>query len=539
MNALETLRHYFGHSAFRPGQQSLVEALLSGRDALGVMPTGAGKSMCYQVPALMLPGVTLVVSPLISLMKDQVAALIQAGVPAAYINSSLTQGQINTALRRAAQGQYKIIYVAPERLNTPDMAALARQIDISLLAVDEAHCVSQWGQDFRPSYLTIARFVEKLPQRPPVGAFTATATERVREDIVRLLALNDPFCAVTGFDRANLFFDVLEPKDKTAFVVDYVKRHEGQSGIVYCATRRAVEAVCQSLQARGLPATRYHAGLEDEERRRNQDDFVYDRAPVMVATNAFGMGIDKSNVSYVLHYNMPKNLESYYQEAGRAGRDGERAECVLLFSPGDVQTAKFLLRNGGENEALTPEEREIVYRQDLQRLDQMTGYCRTDTCLRAYILGYFGERQEGPCGNCGRCTGDFIIQDITESARRILEAVSSLDARYASGLGMVVILRALLGSNDKRVQQLGLNKWALWGSMKQLGRHRLRELTEQLIAKGLLAQSGGQFPTLHLTEEGRRALEAGAQITVRVRRQEKKSAAARSAPPAAHADDEA
>ena len=540
MNALETLRHYFRHSAFRPGQQPLVEALLSGRDALGVMPTGAGKSMCYQVPALMLPGVTLVVSPLISLMKDQVAALIQAGVPAAYLNSSLTQSQMNTAMRRAAQGQYKIIYVAPERLGSMDMAVLVQQIDISLVAVDEAHCVSQWGQDFRPSYLTIARFIESLPQRPPVGAFTATATERVREDIVRLLALSDPFCAVTGFDRANLFFDVLEPKDKTAFVVDYVKRHEGQSGIIYCATRKSVEAVCQSLQARGLPATRYHAGLEDEERRRNQDDFVFDRAPVMVATNAFGMGIDKSNVSYVLHYNMPKNLESYYQEAGRAGRDGERAECILLFSPGDVQTARFLLRGGEENEALTPEEREEVYRQDLRRLDQMTGYCHTDTCLRAYILGYFGERQEGPCGNCGRCTGDFVTEDITESARAVLSAVEQIERRYRGGLGLAAVSNALYGSRDRRALQLGLERLPFHGALHALGRDRIRAVIERLIAKGLLAQTPGDYPVLRMTDGGRSALKVGLTVTLRVRRTEKTPRLSRAAArPAAHPDDDA
>ncbi len=539
MDALETLRRCFGHDAFRPGQQAVVDALLAGRDVLGVMPTGAGKSVCYQVPALMLPGVTLVISPLISLMKDQVAALIQAGVPAAYLNSSLTQGQLNTALRRAAQGQYKIIYAAPERLQTAGMAALARQTGISLIAVDEAHCVSQWGQDFRPSYLTIAEFVAGLPQRPPVGAFTATATERVREDIVRLLALKEPLAVSTGFDRPNLFFDVLEPKDKTAFAIDYVRRHEGQSGIVYCATRKSVEAVCQSLQAHGLPATRYHAGLEDGERRRNQDDFVYDRAPVMVATNAFGMGIDKSNVSYVLHYNMPKDLESYYQEAGRAGRDGERAECVLLFSAGDVQTAKFLLRGGGENEALTPEEREEVCRQDERRLREMTGYCRTDGCLRAYILRYFGESHPGHCGNCGHCTGDFVTEDVTRDARELLQAVARLEAERPMGLGMAALMRALLGSRDRRVVQLGLDKSPLWGSMRRMDRAALRGLAECLLAKGLLEQTRGPFPVLRLTEQGRKALETDSPITRRVRRTAKQPRLSRaSALPAAHPDDE-
>ena len=538
MTALETLSRYYGHDAFRPGQQDAVNALLAGRDVLGVMPTGAGKSVCYQVPALMLPGVTLVVSPLISLMKDQVAALIQAGVPAAYINSSLTPGQMNTAMRRAAQGQYRIIYVAPERLETADMAILAEQVDISLVAVDEAHCVSQWGQDFRPSYLSIARFIASLPHRPPVGAFTATATARVREDIVRLLALNDPLSVSTGFDRPNLFFDVIEPKDKTAFVVDYVKRHEGQSGIIYCATRKSVEAVCQSLQARGLPATRYHAGLDDEERRRNQDDFVYDRAPVMVATNAFGMGIDKSSVSYVLHYNMPKNLESYYQEAGRAGRDGERAECILLFSAGDVQTAKYLLRAGEANEALTPEEQEEVYRQDQRRLDEMIGYCRTDGCLRAYILNYFGEAHAGKCEACGRCVGDFVTEDITKPAHIILAAVGQIERQYRTGLGLAAIVHALYGSRDRRTLQLGLDRAPFHGALHGLGQDSLRAIVERLIGDDMLRQTEGDYPVLRLTDAGRDALREGRAFTMRVRRQEKPARPVRAATPAAHEDDE-
>ncbi len=538
MTALETLRRYFGHDAFRPGQQAVVEALLSGRDALSIMPTGAGKSICYQVPALMLPGVTLVISPLISLMKDQVVSLVQAGVPAAYLNSSLTPGQMNTALRRAAQGQYRIIYVAPERLRTEDMAILSQQIGISLVAVDEAHCVSQWGQDFRPSYLSIARFIESLPQRPPVGAFTATATARVREDISRLLALKEPLLVSTGFDRPNLFFDVIEPKDKTAFVVDYVKRHEGQSGIVYCATRRSVEALCQSLRSHGLPATRYHAGLEDGERRRNQDDFVFDRAPVMVATNAFGMGIDKSSVSYVLHYNMPKNLESYYQEAGRAGRDGERAECILLFSPGDVQTARFLLRGGEENEALTPEERETVYRQDLRRLEDMIGYCRTDGCLRACILNYFGEPHDGRCGSCGHCTGDFVTEDVTRPAHAVLSAVAQIERRYRGGLGLSAVLHALHGGRDKRVLQLGLDRLPFHGALRGLGQNRLRAVIDRLVSDGMILQTEGDYPVLRLTDEGRRALAEGRAFSLRVRKAEKPARPPRPAKPSAHPDDE-
>jgi len=539
MDTLEALRRYFGHDAFRPGQEDIVDALLDGRDVLAVMPTGAGKSVCYQIPALMRPGVALVISPLIALMKDQVAALIQAGIPAAYLNSSLTPGQMNTALRRAVQGSYRIIYVAPERLATADMAILSEQIDISLVAVDEAHCVSQWGQDFRPSYLSIARFVDGLPHRPPVGAFTATATARVREDIVRLLGLRDPLRVTTGFDRPNLFFDVVEPKDKTAFVVDYVLRHDRQSGIIYCATRKAVEAVCQSLQARGLPATRYHAGLDDAERRRNQDDFVCDRAPIMVATNAFGMGIDKSNVGYVLHYNMPKDLESYYQEAGRAGRDGQRAECILLFSPGDVQTAKYLIRSGEENESLSPEERDAVYRQDMRRLDQMAGYCRQEGCLRAYIFGYFGESHGGQCGFCGRCTGAFVTEDITQTARTILSAVDQIGRRWRSGLGLAVVSNALYGSRERRILQLGLDKADFHGALHALGHDQIRAVIGHLIAAGLLAQTEGDYPVLRLSVEGRRALADGRAVTWRTRKPEKPASPARPAATAsAHPDDD-
>ena len=352
MQAQETLRKYFGHEAFRPGQEVMVNALTHHRDALGVMPTGAGKSMCYQVPALMLPGVSIVISPLISLMADQVAALKSAGVPAAYLNSSLTPRQMDLAMQRARQGAYKIIYVAPERLETPSFQAMAQSMPISLLAVDEAHCVSQWGQDFRPVYLRIADFVDSLPTRPVMGAFTATATERVRQDIIRLLRLQNPETVTTGFDRPNLYFEVIRPKNRDAALMDILRRKRGESGIVYCATRKAVEQVCDKLIRAGIDATRYHAGLSDEERKENQEKFQYDTCPVMVATNAFGMGIDKSNVSFVIHYNMPKSLESYYQEAGRAGRDGSCGECILLYASGDVQTARFLIQNGGTSNAL-------------------------------------------------------------------------------------------------------------------------------------------------------------------------------------------
>ena len=405
MQAQEILHHYFGHEAFRPGQEVMVNALTHHRDAVGVMPTGAGKSMCYQVPALMLPGVSIVISPLISLMADQVSALKSAGVPAAYLNSSLTPRQMELAMQRARQGAYKIIYVAPERLETPSFQAMARAMQISLLAVDEAHCVSQWGQDFRPVYLRIADFVDALPVRPVVGAFTATATDRVRQDIIRLLRLQNPETVTTGFDRPNLYFEVIRPQNRDAALLDILRRKRGESGIVYCATRKAVEQVCDQLIRAGIDATRYHAGLSDEERKENQEKFQYDTCPVMVATNAFGMGIDKSNVRFVIHYQMPRSMEAYYQEAGRAGRDGEAAECILLYNGSDIFTAKWMIEHTEPNENMTAAEQAAVRRQDMNRLNRMIDYCTKPECLRAFILRYFGERAAETCGHCSACCG--------------------------------------------------------------------------------------------------------------------------------------
>ena len=394
---------YFGYTAFRSSQERLIDALLSHRDVMGVMPTGAGKSICYQIPAIMLDGVTLVVSPLISLMKDQVAQLKRAGMPAAFINSSLTAAQYREVLRRAEDGRYKIIYVAPERLGTEAFLSFAMQTGIALVAVDEAHCVSQWGQDFRPSYLKIAGFVGSLPSRPVVGAFTATATAEVKNDIVMLLGLDDPLSLTTGFDRPNLYFEVAKPGNKSSYFLDLMARHSGECGIVYCATRKTVDTVCADLRRRGISAGRYHAGLDDEERRNNQEDFIQDRVTVMIATNAFGMGIDKPNVRYVIHYNMPKNMESYYQEAGRAGRDGSPSECILLFSNDDIKTAEFLIRDSEKSTDLSERERRLLARRDIERLDKMIRYCEIESCLRAYILKYFGENQKGRCGNCSIC----------------------------------------------------------------------------------------------------------------------------------------
>ena len=505
------LKQYFGHDSFRRGQEALIDALLSGRDALGVMPTGAGKSICYQIPALMLDGLTLVVSPLISLMKDQVTALKTSGIGSAYINSSLSQAECADTMELAARGAYRLLYVAPERLMTPGFLRLMQTVKPVLIAVDEAHCVSQWGQDFRPSYLDIRRFIDGLPARPTLGAFTATATAAVKADIVKLLGLRDPVTVTTGFDRPNLFFDVQRPKDKDKWLMSYVKRHAEETGVVYCATRKAVEQVCQDLIQGGVSATRYHAGLSDEERRQNQEDFVFDNRRVMVATNAFGMGIDKSNISFVVHYNMPKNIENYYQEAGRAGRDGSRAECVLLFSSGDVATAKYLI-NAGDNEALSPEERENVYRQDMERLSRMVGYCKTPACLRGCLLRYFGDEAPEHCDNCGNCVRELVRTDITVPAQKILSGIARVERRYKKGLGAAVIARMLKGSKDLRMRQLDLVSLPTYGIMADLETQRIRAYIDALIEQGYVTATEGVYSVLRLTNDARRVLFEGEQV---------------------------
>ena len=412
MNINQTLKQYFGYDSLRTGQEELINGILAGHDVLGIMPTGAGKSLCYQLPALMLKGITLVISPLISLMSDQVKALNQAGVHAAYINSSLTENQIRIALSYASQGRYKIIYVAPERLNTPRFLDFACNADISMLTVDEAHCISQWGQDFRPSYLEIAGFLTRLPRRPIVSAFTATATERVKNDIVASLELNNPVTMVTGFDRPNLFFRVVTRKggsQKDNSIINYVKKHEDESGIIYCATKKNVDKLYTLLNEQGISVGRYHAGLSNDERKQNQEDFTYDRIRVMVATNAFGMGIDKSNVRYVLHYNMPQSLEYYYQEAGRAGRDGEEAECVLFFSKQDIMINKFLLQNKASAGDVASDMQKTA--NDQRKLQQMINYCETDKCLREFILSYFGDTTPCICNKCSNCV---VVEDEEE-----------------------------------------------------------------------------------------------------------------------------
>ena len=509
------LQKVFGYSAFRGGQEALIDAQLRGQDAFGIMPTGGGKSLCYQIPALLLEGVTLVISPLISLMRDQVMALKNAGVAAAYINSSLTPAQIRLVYRNIRSGMYKIIYVAPERLLTDGFLEAIQARKVSLVTVDEAHCISQWGQDFRPSYLKIVDFLNILTPRPVVSAFTATATEAVRQDIAQILQLRDPLRVVTGFDRPNLRFEVQRPKQKLPALIELVQQRRDKAGIVYCATRKAVEEVCENLQLNGIAATRYHAGLPDEERRDNQEDFLYDRKTVMVATNAFGMGIDKSNVSYVIHYNMPQSLESYYQEAGRAGRDGAEAECILLYAPGDVQTAKYLIQHPALSGELSQEELEQKQRQDLERLDVMVNYCKTQSCLRGYILDYFGQEHESFCGNCSNCSTETEERDITDQARMILSCVQRMSAKLGYSLGLTSVVRTLLGSRDKRLLQLGLDKLGSYGMLRKLGKDDLRAMTESLESQGYL-ETDPVHGGVSLTQKAQGVLFEGKTVSMRL-----------------------
>ena len=511
MTKEEALKTYFGYDAFRGGQEPVIDALLSGRDAMGIMPTGAGKSVCYQIPALLLPGITLVISPLVSLMRDQVTQLVQMGVPAAYLNSTLTFKQYLLALERARAGRYKIIYVAPERLETEGFQSFAQAADISLVAVDEAHCISQWGQDFRPSYLNIPAFVEGLLRRPPVGAFTATATPEVQEDIARLLSLRNPLRITTGFNRENLYFEVRQPSDKRAALLELVRSRPGKCGIVYCSTRKAVEEVCALLRERGVSATRYHAGLEPEERQRNQEDFLYDRALVMVSTNAFGMGIDKSDVRYVIHYNMPKDLESYYQEAGRAGRDGLPSSCILLFSGQDVRTGEFLITHGEPREELDAKTAELLRERDLQRL-RRTAYCRTQRCLRQYLLQYFGEFASDYCGACYNCLHNFEEVDVSREAQIIVRCVAELGQHFGVG----VVAETLCGADTEKIRKFHMEREPSYGLLKDLTQVQVRERIRFLLDTGTLQLSSGPYPVVLLGKP----LSADTPLLMRVAREE-------------------
>ena len=516
MTKEEALKTYFGYDAFRGGQEAVIDALLSGRDVMAVMPTGAGKSVCYQVPALLLPGITIVVSPLLSLMRDQVTALVQMGVPAAYLNSSLTFRQYLLALDRAKAGRYKIIYVAPERLETEGFRSFAETADISLVAVDEAHCISQWGQDFRPSYLNIPAFVNSLPKRPPVGAFTATATPDVRGDILKLLELKAPLSVTTGFDRENLYFEVQQPSGKRAALLELVRSRPGKCGIVYCATRKTVEEVCGFLQDEGIAATRYHAGLEAEERLKNQEDFLYDRAAVMVATNAFGMGIDKSDARYVIHYNMPKDMESYYQEAGRAGRDGAPSSCILLYSGQDVRTAQFLIEHSEHREELDAVTAAQLRERDRERLRQMEGYCRTRRCLRQYILQYFGESAPDYCGTCYNCLHNFEEVDISREAKLIVRCISETGQCFGAG----IIAETLCGAVTDKVRKYHMDRESTYGALWELTQAEVRERIRCLMEEGVLEASSGPYPVLRLTEKAEDVVYGAAPLLMRSDRKE-------------------
>lgn len=518
MNKYEILKTYFGYDSFRGAQEILIDSILSGKDVLGIMPTGAGKSLCYQIPALMLDGITLVISPLISLMKDQVGSLNQAGIHAAYLNSSLTPGQYRKALAFARQGRYPIIYVAPERLLTPEFLDFARNARISMVAVDEAHCVSQWGQDFRPGYLRIADFIRELPARPVVSAFTATATREVRDDILELLDLRDPAVTSTGFDRGNLYFAVETPRDRYGAVKGYIEEHSGESGIVYCLTRKQVDEVCGHLIRDGFPATRYHAGLSDEERRKNQEDFIYDRAPLMVATNAFGMGIDKSNVRFVLHYGMPKNIESYYQEAGRAGRDGEPAECILYYSGQDVITNRLFIENNRDNLELDPETAELVRERDLDRLKKMTFYCCTNECLRDYILRYFGEYGSNYCGNCSNCLSEFETVDVTAAAKAILGCVRECRQRY----GTTVILDTLHGANTAKIRQYRMDENTHYGELAKEPVYRLRQILNELQVREYLYVTADTYSIVRLLPKAAELLDEDGTMLMKMAKEEKR-----------------
>lgn len=498
---LSVLKDYFGHDSFRDGQEQIVDALLDGRDALCIMPTGAGKSMCYQIPALLFDGVTIVVSPLISLMKDQVGSLVQSGVPAAYINSSLSYPQFLRVLSNVEHGKYKIIYVAPERLLTDGFLDTCKKIKISMVAVDEAHCVSQWGQDFRPSYLKIISFVESLANRPIVGAFTATATNDVKEDIKKILRLENPFEITTGFDRPNLFFGVIKSSSKDEKLIDLIRERGDRSGIVYCATRKNVEAVCELLCDNGFSAARYHAGLDEYERRKNQEDFVFDRKNIMVATNAFGMGIDKSNVTYVIHYNMPKNIESYYQEAGRAGRDGGEADCILLYSPKDVRLNRFMIENSEGNDELTIEENEQIRERDFERLKYMTFYSTTNDCLRGFILRYFGGEKKAYCGKCSNCLSVHKLVDVTIDAQKIMSCIARTGQRY----GKTVICDVLKGSKSEKILKAELNNQSTYGIMKEVTARHIFGTIDFLVEKEYIS-SDNETEVLKLLPKSRDVL---------------------------------
>lgn len=491
--AQRLLESHFGYSSFRNGQERAIQSVLAGENTICVMPTGGGKSICYQIPALVLPGTTIVISPLISLMKDQVDALVQVGIPAAFINSSLSYNEANERIREAKQGMYKLLYIAPERLESREFIEDLKQMDIPLVAVDEAHCISQWGHDFRPSYRHIQHMVDSLPQKPNVLALTATATPRVREDICAILDIDEENSIITGFERENLTFAVIKGQDRLHFIRDYLKKNEREAGIIYAATRKNVDQLYERLKKENINVARYHAGMGDAERIREQDRFLKDEASVMVATSAFGMGIDKSNIRYVLHFQLPKNMESYYQEAGRAGRDGLDSECILLYSSQDVQVQRFLIDQSSDRSRIHAE---------LEKLQQMVDYCHTENCLQEFILKYFGEIETESCGRCGNCLDSRSSIDVTKEAQMVMSCLIRMGQRF----GKTLTAQVLTGSKNKKVTEMGFDKLTTYGIMKEKSTKEVSDFIEFLISQELIAIEQGQFPTLYVSPKGKDVL---------------------------------
>ena len=519
MTPEELLKRFFGYDTFRRGQRELIGEILNGRDVLGIMPTGAGKSICYQIPALMLNGLTIVISPLISLMRDQVASLRENGIPAAFLNSSMDDLSYRETLSAIFGGEVRILYAAPERLETESFLRIARELPIAMVTVDEAHCVSQWGQDFRPSYLKILDFLQLIPRRPIVSAFTATATREVADDIVRILGLQEPFQMTTGFDRENLYFEVQRPQNKFNYLMNILKTHKGVSTIVYCQTRKLVEHVAEQLNENGISAARYHAGLSDEERTQSQEDFLYDRVNVITATNAFGMGIDKSNVGLVVHFNMPRSLESYYQEAGRAGRDGSRADCILLYAPGDVQTHYYMSAFQNENDMLTEEQRAQIKARDKERLKLMTFYCTRHECLRHFMLQYFGEQSANYCGNCSVCLSNYEKRDITVDAQKIISCIYRLHQRGLH-FGIKGICDILRGSKAEKYEKFRFaDTLSTFGIMPDISEKQCREIIDFLLLEDWIGKEG-EYQTLTLNRKSAQLLKERPPLTMNILKEE-------------------